>query len=145
MEGNMKLLTALTAAGLALAVPALAEGDPAAGEKEYAKCRACHMVVADDGTEIQKGGRTGPNLYGIVGRVAGTTDFKGYSDSLIKAGEKGLVWDAEQFAAYVTDPTKFLRTYLDDAKARGKMTFKLPKGAEDVWAYLASVSPAVTN
>ena len=141
----MKFLTALTVAGLALAAPAFAEGDPAAGEKEFNKCRSCHMIVADDGTEIVKGGKTGPNLYGVVGRVAGTADFKGYSDSLVAAGEKGLTWDAEQFAAYVTDPTKFLRAYLDDSKARGKMTFKLPKGAEDVWAYLASVSPAATN
>ena len=29
------------------------------------------MIVADDGTEIVKAGLTGPNLYGVVGRVAG--------------------------------------------------------------------------
>lgn len=132
------LLAALVAM---LAAPALAGGDPAAGEKAFARCKACHMIVADDGTVIVKGGRTGPNLYGLVGRVAGTGDFNGYSASMKKAGEKGLTWDLEHFTAYVSDPTGFLRSYLGDPKARGKMTFKLDKGLEDIWAYLESVSP----
>ena len=29
------------------------------GEKEFKKCKSCHMIVADDGTEIVKGGKTG--------------------------------------------------------------------------------------
>jgi cytochrome c len=134
-------MIAAVIAGL-LAVPAFAEGDPAAGEKEFNKCKSCHMVVADDGTEIVKGGKTGPNLWGIVGRTAGTyADFR-YGDDLVAAGEAGLVWDEATFVEYVADPRAFLRTYLDDDKAKSKMSFKLRSGGEDVWAYLASVSPA---
>ena len=53
------ILLGLTVA--ALSAPAFA-GDPAAGEDTINKCKACHSIVAPDGIEIQKGGRTGPNL-----------------------------------------------------------------------------------
>lgn len=140
----MNRVLATVIAGL-LAAPAFAEGDAAAGEKEFNKCKSCHMIVAEDGTEIVKGGKTGPNLWGIVGRTAGTyPDFR-YGDGIVAAGEKGLVWDEATFVAYVADPRAYLREYLDDSKARSNMTFKLAKGAEDVWAYLVSVGPAPTN
>jgi cytochrome c len=128
-------------AALSFVTPALAEGDAAKGEKEFGKCKSCHMVVAPDGTEVVKGGKTGPNLYGVIGRAAGSTDFK-YSASLKAAGEKGLVWDAESFAAYTVDPAKFLKDYLGDDKAKSNMTFKLKKGGEDIAAWLASAAPA---
>jgi cytochrome c len=100
--------------------------------------------VADDGTEIQKANKAGPNLYGVIGRQAGTADFK-YGASLVAAGEKGLVWTEELIVDYLKDPQKFLRAYLDDNKAKSNMSFKLAKGGEDVAAYLASVAPASTN
>ncbi len=129
-----------------VAAPALADGhagpgDAAAGEKTFSKCKSCHMIVSDAGDEIVKGGRTGPNLYGVIGRQAGTADFR-YGDDLVAAGEAGLVWDAANLAEYVVDPRAFLRTYLDDSKAKSKMAYKLKKGGEDVAAYLASVAPA---
>ncbi|MEZ5913006.1 MAG: cytochrome C [Paracoccaceae bacterium] len=124
-----------------LAAPALAQGDAAVGEKDFKKCKSCHMIVADDGTEIVKGGKTGPNLYGVIGRAAGSTDFK-YGDSLKAAGEAGLVWDSETLVAYITDPKAFLQDRLGDSAAKSKMTFKLNKGQEDIAAYLASVVPA---
>ena len=130
----------------AFAAPAFAEshsmGDAAAGEKEFGKCKACHSIVDDAGEMIQRGGKIGPNLYNVVGRQAGSLeDFK-YGDSLVAAGEAGLVWDQASLSEYLTDPTEFLRTTLDDKKARSNMAFKLRKGSEDVAAYLASVSPA---
>lgn len=123
------------------AAPAFAEGDAVAGEKEFNKCKACHMIVADDGTEIVKGGRTGPNLYGVIGRQAGVADFR-YGDSLVAAGEAGLVWDAANLATYVADPRAFLREYLDDSKAKSNMAYKLRSGGEDVAAYLATFGAA---
>jgi cytochrome c len=122
-----------------VAAPALADGDAAAGEKTFSKCKSCHMVVADDGTEVVKGGKVGPNLYGVIGRAAGSTDFK-YSADLAAAGEKGLIWDEATLAEYVTDPRAFLRTYLDNSKAKSNMSFKLKDGGADVAAYLASVA-----
>ncbi|NJM83895.1 MAG: cytochrome C [Tabrizicola sp.] len=128
----------LAATAVALAGPALA-ADPAAGEADFKKCKACHSIVAADGTEIQKGGRTGPNLYGIIGRaVASDPDFK-YGESIAAVGASGAVWDEASLAAYVTDPTAFLKDKTGDAGAKSKMSFKLSAGGEDMAAYLASV------
>lgn len=138
----MKLLITASAAMLALSVPAFAAGDAAKGEREFNKCKACHMIQAEDGTDIVKGGKTGPNLYGVIGRAAGAQEGFRYGDSLVQAGEAGLVWDEENLAKYVQDPKAFLVEYNDDPKARSSMSFKLAKGAEDVAAYLASVAPA---
>jgi cytochrome c len=100
------------------------------------------MIVSDAGDTIVKGGRTGPNLYGVVGRQAGSLDGFRYGKSLIAAGEAGLSWDEEQFVTYVQDPRAYLRDYLSDSKAKSKMSFKLRKAddAADIWAYLTSVS-----
>lgn len=122
-----------------------ASGDAAAGEKVFGKCKACHAIVDADGQEIVKGGRTGPNLYGVYQRQAGAEeDFaRKYGDSLVEAGEKGLAWDEAHFTAFVADTRGFLQDYLDSKKAKSKMSFKLRKeeDAKDVWAYLVSVGP----
>lgn len=140
----MKLIYS-TVLAMAFAAPAFADshsmGDADAGEKQFGKCKACHAIVDDAGEVIQRGGKVGPNLYNLVGRQAGSVeDFK-YGKSIAEAGEGGLVWDQASLAEYLEDPTDFLRTTLDDSKARSKMSFKLRKGTEDVAAYLASVSP----
>lgn len=139
---------ALILAATVLAAPAFAEshagsGDAAAGENVFKKCKACHSIVADDGTAIVKGGKVGPNLYGVVGRTAGAqADFKGYSSSITAAGEKAVVWDEANFVKYVQDPSGFLKEATGDDGAKSKMAFKLNKGMEDVYAYLASVGPS---
>ncbi|WP_150296577.1 c-type cytochrome [Salipiger aestuarii] len=117
--------------------------DVAEGEDLFKKrCRSCHSIVAPDGEAIVKGGKTGPNLFGVIGRKAGSApDFERYKESLVAAGEKGLIWDEASFEQYVVDPTSFLKEYLEDGGARSGMTFKLRKGAPDVYAYLASVAP----
>lgn len=122
-----------------LAAPAHA-ADPAAGERIWRQCQACHMIVAPDGTEIARGGRTGPNLYGVTGRAAGTVEGFRYSPDLAAAAEAGLEWDLDNFTAYVANPTSFLREYLDKPSARGAMAFQLRNGAEDMYAYLESVA-----
>ena len=137
----MNRLIATAIVGL-LATPALAEGDAAKGEKTFNKCKACHSIISDSGETIVKGGKTGPNLFGVIGRTAGTYEDFRYGDAIVAAGEAGLVWDEEQFNHYVKDPRKFLRETLEDKKAKSKMTFKLKKGGEDVYAYLVSIAPA---
>ena len=121
-----------------IAVPALAEGDAAKGEKAFKKCKACHMIVNGDEV-IFKGGKTGPNLYGVIGRQAGSVDGFKYSKSLKALGESGFVWDEATLAEWVTNPKDFLKAH--DQAPKTKMSFKLKKGGEDVAAYLASVSP----
>ena len=131
------ILLAATAA--ALGAPALAQ-DVAAGERAFSKCKACHSIIAPDGTEIQRGGRAGPNLYGVIGRpVASDPDF-GYGESLLALGATGAVWDAASIATYVADPTAYLQAALGDGGAKSKMSFKLGDGGADVAAYLASVA-----
>ncbi len=132
------ILLAIVSAA-ALAAPAFA-GDAAAGEDAFKKCKACHSVVAPDGTAIQKGGKTGPNLYGVIGRgVASDPDYA-YGDSILALGATGAVWDEASFAAYTADPAGFLKSALGDDAAKSKMSFKLAEGGTDVAAYLVSVS-----
>lgn len=141
---KLKYATLLTA--VALAAPAFADdhasGDAAAGEKAFNQCKACHMITDADGNNIVKGGRVGPNLYGVVGRTAGSVEDFRYSDLLITAGEKGLAWDEASFVGYVQEPTDWLKDYTGE-DGRGKMTYKVRKeeDAVNVWAYLASVGP----
>ena len=123
-------------------------GDPAAGKRAFSQCRACHVVVDDDGNTLAgRRSRTGPNLFGMIGKQAGTVDGFRYSRELVEAGEQGLIWDEETFVAYSLNPVKFLRAFLDDSKARGKMTFKVRKtdDAINLHAFLKSVSPPVAQ
>ncbi len=132
----------LTIAAAIVAASSANAGDPAAGEKIFSKCKVCHSITAEDGTVIQKGGKVGPNLYGVIGRQAGTyPDFK-YGESIVAAGAAGLTWDEEKISQYDPDPAAFLKSVLNDPNAKSKMLFKLPSGAEDVAAYIASVGPA---
>jgi cytochrome c len=132
----MKLLSGVTVLTL-LTMPVFAEGDADKGEKDFKKCKSCHMIAADNGDVIQKGGKTGPNLYGIVGRAVASADFK-YSSALTGLGEAGMVWDEEKIAQFVADPSGFVSD--NGGSGRSKMSFKLNKGGVDIAAYLASVA-----
>jgi cytochrome c len=121
--------------------PASAEGDITKGKSDFKKCKGCHAIASADKV-IMKGGKTGPNLYGVIGRAAGSLKGFKYSPSMLAAGESGLIWDEEQLEQFVLNPKAFLALVTGDAKAKSKMTTKLKKGA-DVAAYLASVGPVV--
>ncbi|MEG3638061.1 c-type cytochrome [Magnetococcus sp. PR-3] len=116
---HIALAAAMTVAGFA----GTAE---AASDKAMKKCRACHSW------ESGKKGKQGPNLFAIMGATAGTNaKFKYNKKSVLPgAGAKGLVWDETNLDEYLQDPTKFLRKFLGDKKAKSKMTFKL-KGAKN--------------
>lgn len=140
----MKLEMTLIAL-LATAAPAFAAGDAAKGEAVFKQCQTCHVVADADGNVLAgKAAKTGPNLYGIVGRTAGTyPEFK-YGDDMIAAGAGGLVWDETTLVAYVQNPSAFLKETLGDKGAKGKMQFQVkdPAKAADVVAYIASLAPA---
>ena len=121
-------LTCLVAAlGVAVAAPVWAEGDAAAGEKVFKKCKACHAV----GEGAKK--KVGPPLNGIIGAPAGTFEGFKYSDNLMELAEGGLIWDDATMAAYLTKPK--------DVIPKGKMSFaglKKEADIENVIAYLAT-------
>ncbi|MDO8884609.1 MAG: cytochrome C [Pseudotabrizicola sp.] len=121
-----------------IAAPAFA-GDAAVGEKEFAKCKSCHGITAADGTTIVKGGKTGPDLFGMIGKQVASVDGFKYGDSILAVGAAGTVWDEASLAAYMTDPVAWLKEVSGDSAAKSKMTFKLRAKAEDVAAYLATM------
>jgi cytochrome c len=124
-----KFIAVALAAAMALASgSAMAAGDAAKGVKVFKKCKTCHTA--------NKGGKhkVGPNLFGVVGRKAGSTSFKRYK------GLKGAdwTWDEKLLSEFLADPKKF-------TKGRGKktssMSLKLKKKDQraDVITYLKSL------
>jgi cytochrome c len=98
--------------------------DAAAGEKVFAKCKACHIIDKDQN-------KVGPSLMGVVGRTAGTHPNFKYSNGMIEAGKAGLVWDDAKLTEYLRDPRGMIKG--------GKMAFPGLKKDEDlanVIAYL---------
>ena len=140
----------LTIAALALfslAAPAFAQ-DIEAGAKTFNQCQTCHVVANEAGEVLAgKNAKTGPNLYGLPGRVVGSyPEFK-YGESIVALGATGFVWDEANFVEYVQDPAKFLKAKLGDDKAKSKMAFKLkkPEDAANLWAFISSLSPAAAT
>lgn len=120
-------LVALPLAALAGAAAAQ-EADVAAGEKVFRKCAACHSIDPSGKAKV------GPDLYGVVGRVTGTTDFA-YSEVMKKAGEEGHVWTVEELSTFLENPKGLF--------PGTKMTFvglKKPEERANVIAYIQSVS-----
>lgn len=119
-------------------------GDAAAGEAAFRQCQSCHVVRDPDGNTLAgRNGRTGPNLYGISGRAAGSVEDFRYSAGMQKTNEAGLVWDEEAFVAFVQNPTDYIREATGDDSLRSNMTFRVrkPEDAANLWAYLVSLSP----
>ena len=133
----------LSAVFAVVAMPAVAgghggPGDAEAGEAAFSQCQSCHVVESPEGEVLAgRNGKTGPNLYGVIGRQAGSVEGFRYRNSIVEAGEAGLVWDAEQLTAYLQDPNVFLRTFLDSNRARSGMSFRV-RAAEDLTAFLAT-------
>ncbi|MFY0691236.1 MAG: c-type cytochrome [Paracoccaceae bacterium] len=75
----------------------------AKGEKVFKKCKSCHQV--GDGAK----NRTGPILNGIVDAPAGKVDGFKYSKALKAMAEGGLVWNAEELAAFLAKPKKYMK------------------------------------
>lgn len=138
-------LSAIAAAAILLAAPAFAAGDAAKGEAAFKQCQTCHVVADETGKVLAgKNSKTGPNLFGVFGRQAGTYEGFKYGESIVAAGAAGLIWNEADFVTYVQDPAGFLKEKLGDKGAKSKMSFKA-KNAEvgaDLYAFLSQFSPA---
>ncbi|HUO21402.1 MAG TPA: cytochrome c family protein [Caulobacteraceae bacterium] len=114
---------AATAAVAALPAP-YNTGDIDNGHAKFALCQACHSILPGAPN------MTGPNLNGVVGRMAGSAPGYSYSDAMKGAG---WTWDAQHLDTWLAGPQKML--------PGAKMTFvglANPQDRIDVIAYLAS-------
>lgn len=101
----------------------LAAADPAAGEKLFAKCTACHTINAGGANGI------GPNLNGVLGKPIGK-HVAGFAYSADLAG-KGGTWDYANMDAWLKSPKAFA--------AGTKMSFaglSKPEDRANIMAYL---------
>ena len=89
------------------AAPVMA-GDAAKGEAEFKKCKACHAIVATDGTEIVKGGKTGPNLFGVIGGPAMHRAGFAYSDAMAKHKAEAPTWGYDEIDHFLTAPGRYI-------------------------------------
>ena len=78
----------------------LALGDLVHGEKVFKKCSACHMIVSDGKNMI------GPNLWGVIGRTAGSiSDYK-YSKAMVAYGKE---WTFEEMNGFLIKPSAHIK------------------------------------
>jgi cytochrome c len=115
---------------LALAGPAAAAGDAAAGKMAFNRaCRVCHQLA------VGAPSTTGPNLAGVVGRRAGSDAGFTYSPALRAAAAKGLTWNPSTLDVFLAKPTAVVPgTSMPVATANAQTRL-------DLAAYLASVKP----
>lgn len=93
--------TAVEKATLLAALPApYNQADLENGRRVFARCRSCHTVT-EGGPNM-----TGPNLYGVFGRPAGSQPRFNYSTAVKTAG---FTWDAEHLDHWLENPRTFLR------------------------------------
>jgi cytochrome c len=102
-----------------------AAGNPAKGAQVFARCAICHSSARGEGNKI------GPNLFGVVGRKAGTAPGFSYSAAMKGAG---FVWTSDKLNAYIKAPQMVV--------PGNKMAFAgLPSDTQraDVVAYLGTL------
>ena len=100
--------------------------DPVVGKKVFLRCKSCHTIEKKGVNNI------GPNLWGVIGRTAGTKAGFPYSEAMKKFGKK---WDVATLDAYLTKPKAVV--------PGGRMNFvglRDAKQRADVIAYLNSKS-----
>lgn len=122
----ISLLTIAATVAFAVSTGSALAGDAAAGEKVFAKCKACHQVGETAKNAVA------PQLNGINGRKAGSADGYNYSEAMKGSG---ITWDEASFKEFIKNPK---------GKVAGtKMIYQglaSEKDADDVWAYLSSFS-----
>ena len=95
----MRIILSIVAATLA-AQPAFAQAaDPAAGQRTFLQCRACHTLKAGEKH------LNGPNLHRMFGSKAASKPGYAYSPALAKAG---FTWTDAKLDEWLANPRSFL-------------------------------------
>ena len=95
-----QVLVSLFAMVMLLAPPhAHAAGNAATGAALFNRCSLCHSATKGGGNKI------GPNLFGVVGRKAGTYPGFSYSAAMKKSG---IVWTPAKLDAYLAAPQEIV-------------------------------------
>lgn len=107
----------------------LAKADITKGQGVFKACAACH--------DATKGGpnKSGPNLYGVVGRNHASADGFAYSEAL--AALKAEPWTYEALNAFIKSP----KTAVEGTKM-GFGGIKKDQDRANLLAYLATLSDA---
>jgi cytochrome c len=124
------------AAGNVRAATCPLPADAEAGKSASIQCRACHVFEADTPSRL-----TGPNLHDAYGSVAGgRSDFAKYSEGMIGARDKKLVWTDEALFDYIGDPKAFLDK-VNGREVKHSMLFQLSDSQKrkDVIAFLKAI------
>jgi len=95
------------------------------GATVFERCAICHSNTKGAPAKI------GPNLFGVVGRKAGSTPEFSYSAAMTSAG---FVWTIDKLAAYAQHPQAVVP---GNRMAFGGISSS--KDAQDVAAYLATL------
>ena len=121
MIGRLSIIAAM----IATASIAHAAGDAGAGAGLFNRCAICHSNTKGAPNKL------GPNLFGVVGRKAGTRPGFSYSAAMKRAG---FVWTPGKLMDYLASPQKVVPgnnmpfAGIPDAKQRS-----------DLVAYLATL------
>jgi cytochrome c len=78
----------------------LALGDIIHGEKVFKKCSACHMIASGGKNMI------GPNLWGVIGRTAGSVSDYKYSKAMTAYAKQ---WNFEEMNGYLIKPQAYIK------------------------------------
>jgi len=112
---------------LAFCGPAHA-ANPGHGEEIFKTiCAACHVAVRDP-SRADLATRVGPNLWGVLGRKAGS--YKGYAYSYAMRSS-GINWTDQQLGRYIAAP----QTTVPNVRMNF-LGLKNPNDIQDVIAYL---------
>ena len=102
--------------------------DVESGQALFRQCRAYHQIGPGAKNLV------GPQLNGIIGRKASSSEGFSYSDASKAAAAKGLTWTEEELMKYLEAPAEFM--------PGTKMAFaglKDEADRKDLIAYLKSV------
>jgi cytochrome c len=95
----VRALVPVTAIALLTALSPANAGDAAKGKTVAQRCMICHRVEKDGGNGL------GPNLFGVVGRKAGTAANFPYSAAMKGSG---ITWTPDKLTAYITHPAQIV-------------------------------------